>query len=117
MPLSSLRTPFEYWPYGYVTETKEGLADCANKIITRIAETLLPYFDKYNNYVTAHQEKLPEIDAFNGAITDAVFIALKAGDRKAAIKGLEGMLNQRETARKEKARNYPEEIEKKTTGT
>ena len=101
-----LRGPGGYWPYSFVTDTKEGLAECSQKIVSHIRAILLPYFNKYDCCIAAHHKDFPELIGFKGAITDAVFYALKAKDRNAAITGLQGMLNQRQEARKQNVEHF-----------
>ena len=96
--LSHIRERYEYWPYGYVTATKEGLEECVNKLITRISETLLPYFEKYCNCIIA-SDGLPELSGYNGSTIHDMYFALKTNKREAAIANLISGIQQREDAR------------------
>ena len=115
--LSSLKNPKDYWPYAYVTTTKEGLDDSVRKLMIHVHEVLIPFFDKYY-CCSSVIEGLPEMDGYYLNENEVAFFALKSLNRDRAVDSIKWGIAQRASAHERNAGFFsPEQIMKKRAET
>lgn len=106
------------WPF--YQKLKFGTPDTAYKqeTLACVMDTLVPYFERYCTCEIAHKS-LPELLVVEEprATYNAVFFALKAGDRDSAVRSLNAMLAQRKDALADNKRYFSEDSYKELEAT
>lgn len=110
--IGMLMPSFSLWPFSYEKSSTESRNRCLAEIIRGMQEYLIPYFDLYDTCAKASCG-IPELAGHNGAVLDAVYFALKAEKKKAAVDGLRAILQQHATVLVENKDTLPPELSAK----